>query len=202
MIERAIQQLRQMITRGILTGITSNPVRPLAALTALFDESKTNVELFHPYGRSAIPVKGEVILLQVLGSRSHLIAICADDGDLRISDLGSGEFGDRDQNGQQIVFRADRIEVTTPLKLVANVTGDVDLTVGGNVNLTVTGKVTAQAGEFDLTGNLNVTGNISATGTVSDSVRSMAADRAKYDSHTHGGVQTGGGTTATPSPTE
>lgn len=179
------QRLRMIVTRGIVTQAAINSVRTMLQVTGLSGEALANIPLLLPTGRSALPKGGDVILVQVGGTRSHLLAICADDSTLRITDLLAGEFGDRDYSGQQIVFRQDRLEITTPLKLVASVTGDLDATVGGNVSLNVTGSVTASAASWNLTGDLKVTGNISATESVSDGTRSMSADREIYDGHTH-----------------
>lgn len=164
-VERLHGHLRGMVTRGRVISATLNPKRCLLQLNGLKSEIKQKVELFLPKGMSAFPSGNEdLILLQVGNSRAHLVALLADDPALRIQDLQAGEFGFRDANGQQVVFRKDRLEVTTPLKLVANVTGDADVTVGGQVNLNVTGKVVGQASEWDLTGDVKVTGKITATG--------------------------------------
>lgn len=139
------QRLRMLITRGVVVQAVLGAARTMLNITGLAGEAMQNIPLLFPYGMSALPKGGAVILLQVGGSRSNLNAICADDPSLRITDLQPGEFGFRDSNGQQIVFRVDRIEVTTPLKLVANVTGDCDLTVGGNCNVVVTGNASITA---------------------------------------------------------
>jgi phage baseplate assembly protein V len=176
-------RVRTMVTRGRVTSTTLNPKRPLVQLSGLAGEVKTKIELFVPMGMSVYPTGNEdVLLLQIDGSRSHLVAMFADNPALRIQDLQPNEFGHRDANGQQIVFRQDKLEITSPLKMVVNITGDVDLTVGG--------KVVGSAQEWDLTGNVKVTGDISATGQVSDGVRSMQGDRNIYNGHHHGSSST------------
>lgn len=106
----------------------------------------------------------------------------------------SGEFWLVHESGSFLKFKNDgSVEVNTA--------GDLDATVGGQANLTVTGKVVASAAEFDLTGNLIVTGDITATGEIYDEngiKGHIGHIRTVYDSHTHSGVQTGGGATAIP----
>ena len=46
-------------------------------------------------------------------------------------------------------------------------------------------------GGFTLTGDVQVNGSITATGDITDQTRSMAADRAIYNSHVHPGVTAG-----------
>ncbi|HEY3846232.1 MAG TPA: phage baseplate assembly protein [Acetobacteraceae bacterium] len=152
MLESLAAKTRMMISRGALTLSNYTACRPLIQATGMAGETLQNVELLFPYGFSALPKAGAVILLDNLGTRTHVLAIMADDATLRITDLAAGEFGHRDGNAQQIVFRADRIEITTPLKLVANVTGDCDLTVGGDVNIAATGTVNIDGGQINLGG--------------------------------------------------
>ncbi len=65
-----------------------NPKRPLIQLSGLAGEVKTEVELFMPMGMSVYPTGNEdIVLLQVGGSRSHLVALFADNPALRIADL-------------------------------------------------------------------------------------------------------------------
>ncbi|WP_162136286.1 phage baseplate assembly protein V [Zavarzinella formosa] len=106
----------------------------------------------------------------------------------------SGEFWLVHRSGSFLKFLNDgTVELNTA--------GDLNATVGGQANLSVTGKVVASASEFDLTGDLNVTGTITASGDIYDNGRtdnSMNHIRAVYDTHTHGGIQAGGGNTAAP----
>jgi phage gp45-like len=138
--------LRSIVTRGRVIASALNPKRTLIQLSGLAGEIMDQVELIMPYGMSALPKgskqgQGDVILLQVQGSRAHLVAIGADDPTLRITDLEEGEFGFQDQNGQKVIFRKDRLEVITPLKLVMAVEGDMEQTVNGKLTQTVEGDV-------------------------------------------------------------
>jgi phage gp45-like len=132
-----MDKLRAMVTRGRVALAVLNPKRTLVQLSGLAEETKDKIELMLPHGMSARPKKGaDLILLQVGASRAHLVALCADDPALRIQDLQEGEFGFRDANGQQVVFRQDKLEVTTPLKLVMTITGNLEQTVNGQTILT------------------------------------------------------------------
>lgn len=179
MMEWLATRLHRLISRGKVTGVTRNAARTMLQISGFADEQLQEIEVLGPYGMDQWPLPGgDVLIVQSGGSRSHALVVHADDPALRISDLAEGEFGFRDARGQQVVFRKDRLEITTPLKVVGS------------------------ASEWDITGDVHVNGNIFATGDVTDGVRSMAADRGKYDSHTHGGVQTGSGHTAIPDPLE
>lgn len=156
-------RLRQMVTRGKVVKATLNKTRVLVQLTGLAGETKTKVEVLSPYGFSFFPPGGaDVVLLQVCGSRSHLLALNADDPALRIQDLQEGEFGFRDRNGQQIVFRSDRIEITAPdgknivvnggNDLTVNITNDAAVTINGDADITVKGDLTVDVnGDADIT---------------------------------------------------
>jgi phage baseplate assembly protein V len=218
-LDRMAAHWRNQITRGkvVSAHLSRNAHFIALQLSGLKKEVRQPIRLFHPYGFTAMPTGGEhVLLLQVGGSRSHLVALFADADGLRITDLQPGEFGWKDARAQQVVFRTDRIEVTA-LKAVVNVTHDAEVTVGGDmnvdvtgsanvsvggdVNLDVVGKVVASAAEFDLTGDLKVDGDITATGDVSDHTRAMQGDRDIYNHHKHTGVSSGSThTDATDSP--
>jgi phage gp45-like len=148
-LRRLGSHLRQAVTRGKITASVLNPIRTLLQVTALNGETFQNIELLLPPGMSALPTAGSIVLLQVGNSRSHLVALAAaDDKTLRITDLQQGEFGFRDATGQQVVFRTDKIEVTSPTKdvVVRTAVGHVDLNgviIDKDGNITAPGTVTA-----------------------------------------------------------
>lgn len=130
------------ITRGRLALSRMGALRTLIQATALATETGQDIELFLPYGMSALPAGGELIILRIAG-RNHRIALCADDPSLRIADLQQAEFGHRDARGTQIVFRVDKLEITSSLPIVVN--GNVTI----NGSLTATGEITAGQGGAD-----------------------------------------------------
>ena len=122
------------------------------------------------------------VALRAFGDRSRPLSVPA------------GEFWLVHKTGSFLKFRNDG-------SVELNAAGNLTATVAGQANLTVTGKVVASAREFDLTGNLNVTGDITASGDIYDQGRndlSMNHIRQVYNTHHHGGVQTGSGTTGVP----
>jgi len=109
--------VRNMVARGKITGASLGP-RTMVQATALDAEVKNNVELLMPYGFTAVPDAGDILLVAVGGVRDHQVALGADNTALRIADAQPTELGHRDARGQQIVLRVDRIEITSPLKVV------------------------------------------------------------------------------------
>ena len=140
-LREAVRQVAAvMVTRGKVRRARLGPQRTVLQVSVLKGEVKEGVELLLPPGMSAVPLAGDVLLFQVGARRDHLVAL-VDDPACRIGDLKAGEFGFRDANGQQVVFRADHLEITTPRKVVITATGDVAINTQGNVVLTPCGTV-------------------------------------------------------------
>jgi len=131
-----------------------------------------------------------------------------------------GPTGDRAERIEKdkftVVIGNDSVYVKGDVKLyvnanvIAEIQGDVSATIGGGVtadisggvNMTVGGDVNATTPNLNLTGDLNVTGTIKATQNIIDGTRSMANDRAIYNSHRHTGVRSGPDTSGTPTSTQ
>ena len=128
MLERLAAALRSTISRAIVTGSTIG-MRTLLQIRGLDNETVDAVELLLPPGYSANIASGaDVAVLQVLGSRDHLVALGGDtpSGD-QIGDLAAGEFGFR-RGAVQMAFRnTGTIEITGPVHFtgVVHVTGNV-----------------------------------------------------------------------------
>jgi phage gp45-like len=140
-VREAVRQVAAvMVTRGKVRRVRLGPQRAVLQVAVFRGEVKEGVELLLPPGMSAVPLGGDVLLFQVNGRRDHLVALVDDPG-TRIADLKAGEFGFRDQVGQQVVFRADHLEITTPRKVVITAAGDVVINAQGNIALTPGGMV-------------------------------------------------------------
>jgi phage gp45-like len=107
MSARLAAALRSLVSRGKVTAAAIGN-RTLLQVTGLAGEVKQSVALLLPPGYSARPLPGaDVLLLQVLGSRDHVVAVGGDfAGQDAIANLAQGEFGLRHAaTGAQIVFR-------------------------------------------------------------------------------------------------
>jgi phage baseplate assembly protein V len=131
-------RLQGMITRGLLAKATLGKRRVTGQLRMRAQEVAGKVEIFHPYGMSSNPLPGgDVVIFAIGGTRDHLIALL-DDSTLRIADLQPGEFGFSD-GGSLVVFRANKLEITSDKPIDITTTGDVILTAGGTVQLGAVG---------------------------------------------------------------
>jgi phage gp45-like len=145
-LREAVRQVAAvMVTRGKVRGARLGPQRTVLQVSILKGEVKEGVELLLPPGMSAVPLGGDVLLFQVGGRRDHLVAL-VDDPVSRITDLRAGEFGFRDAHGQQIVFRADQIEITTSTAVVIT---SPEVSISGNlaVGTGATGSFTTPTGQ-------------------------------------------------------
>ena len=129
MLSRLASAVRSLVTRAQVTGATVGP-RTLLQITGLQGEVKSTVELLLPPGYSARPAAGaDVTVLQVLGSRDHLVAVGGDAVGAVIADLAPGEFGIT--NGSQlIVVRSDHVQIVSPSYVLVDTptlkcTGDI-----------------------------------------------------------------------------
>lgn len=166
------RQLRQMISRGVVTGVDESKKWRELQIIALDDETLDKIEHAEPYGFSSSPIDdAETILLSSGGRRAHTIAICVGDRRYRLAGMARGEVALYDDQGQYIHIKRAGIEISgTKVDII----GDV----------TVTGKITASD---DIT---------STGGDVKDKTRSMQEMVTEHNVHVH--VDSVGGTTAPP----
>jgi phage gp45-like len=125
------------VTRGVvaLAGYSPTVSRIMIQVSGgIAGETLQNVELIQPYGRTANPDNGAVIVLTVNGHRDHKVALGADNPACRIAGLVPGEFGDQDNQGQQIVFKRTGIVINSSLPITINSGGPVTIT-GSNISL-------------------------------------------------------------------
>ena len=169
--------LRTLIGRALLKLVDDSRKCQELQLQLLADEVRSNAERFQNYGFTSHPLPGaEAITLFIGGDRSHPVVLAVEDRRYRKKNLEQGEVAMYTDEGDYVLFKRGRI---------------VEIKAGTEVN------VDAPLATF--TGNLKVNGNIVCDGQVSDANGSMQEMRGVYNSHTHSGVQSGGGSTAAPS---
>jgi phage baseplate assembly protein V len=193
-LEILARRISLMITKTILVSLDDSGAVQKLVLDALKDERRSNVDRFQEFGFSSNPPAGaELIMLSLGGSRSHNVVIASEDRASRPKDLAPGEAMIYNEAGDYVKVKSD-----------------------GTIEIKCSTKVTIDAPLVEMTGNLNVAGAIVgasaaitgavvagtvAAASVSDGSGSVGSLRTAYNSHTHGGVQTGGGSTAGPTPT-
>lgn len=129
MMDRIASALRSLAVRGKVMRARME-ARTFLQATGLDGETMT-MELLLPPGYSAHPADGaDVLVVQVLGQKDHLVALGGDSTGHAIADLAPGEFGLRHEpTGTQMVFRnSGTLEITA-----ATVTVSGNLRVAGEV---------------------------------------------------------------------
>ena len=210
-LERILRPLRQRISlivgRAILAAVANSGKTQRLQLDLMAGEVSTGVERFEEYGFESYPEAGaEAAAVFLAGNREHGIVLCVHDRRYRPTDLEEGDaqiytkWG-KSGGGHRVWLR--RIDG----KVVIQEDCD-NQAISARVGRDITTPLTTHTGDYLVKGNLTVTINVLIQGSthsvgaitcdanVSDVVRSMAADRALYNSHRHSDPQ--GGQTGTP----
>ena len=182
-MERLKRAIQALAGRGRVTTSDDSGNAQLLQVKLGALELRDNTPRLAEFGfTSRPPVGADAVLVFIGGDRSNGVVIATGDQKSRPRDLEEGETKVYDLFGKFIHFTKDGgiiIEANNSPVTVNNAT-------------TVT--ITAAAKVRMVTPLLEVTGDIKAGGNVSDGKRSMAGDRAIYNSHTNGS----GTTTPTP----
>lgn len=170
------RRVRLMVARAVLKLINDGPALQELQLQLLADEVRGRAERFQNYGFTSVPLPGaEAVAVSVGGSRSHLVVIAVDDRRHRLRDLEPGEVAIYTDQGDRIVIKRD-----------------------GNILVHASTLVRVECPRTEFSGDVHVEGSITCENDVSDANGSMQEVRDTYNGHTHGGVATGGGSTAVP----
>jgi phage gp45-like len=104
------------VTRAKVTGAKIGP-RTLLQITGLDGVAQNTVELLMPHGFTCNPVVGsDVVLLQVLGSSDHVVALGGDLAGNAETDLAPGEFGLTDGTNK-VLFKGGYLQLISPVKV-------------------------------------------------------------------------------------
>lgn len=172
-IARIWRRVQLTVGRGRVT--TSNDSKSAQLLQVAIGplETRDNTPRIAEFGFTSLPPVGsDVVLVFMGGDRSSGVVVATNHQPSRPTGLLEGESMVYDLWGHYIHFTEAGIVIEAKGQPVT-------------VNDASTVTVNASTEVVLNTPDLQVNGNITATGNISDSVRSMAADRAIYNVHGH-----------------
>lgn len=207
-------RLDDVLARGTVSAADGTKKMRVVQVRLLADEVRDDLEHVEPYGFTSEPLddeQPEAFAAFFGGDRSHGIVFCIADRRYRLTKLKAGEVALYDDQGQKVHLTRDGIVVHTDKQLEATVGGTLTATAGGAATLKAA-SVKIDAPTVEITGALKVANLITGTGGMAISGGSGAAvtgdikvsggdvtaDGISLQSHTHGGVQGGSGTTGKP----
>lgn len=103
-----------LIGRAILTAIDNSGKTMKVQLTALKDETISDVERFEEFGLASYPKlnsEAEAVVAFINGNRDHGIVLCIHDRSLRPADLAEGDVCLYDMNGNRIWISSGNIKM-------------------------------------------------------------------------------------------
>ena len=216
-----MNMLRNMIKRVLITKSGSDdtefPVQQVA-----YNGNTADVEIISPYGLHAnISASGESLgtMFAVEGQDDYRV-VMAYTPTLRPMGLAEGEVVlYHPITKSQVYFRNNGdidiettgtdgdINITTNNNINIETTGadgdlniktknDINITIEGEATITSVGDISITAPNLNIEGDVNIEGNLGVTGTSTASDHD--SDGISGKTHTHGGVQTGAGSTGVP----
>ena len=168
----------ERIVRGTVTQSSDQNMREVQ-VNLQADEVRDGIEHFEPYGFSSEPfIDGNTDALTVFfdDSREHGAVICVADRRYRIKALEKGEVVIYDDKKRKIHFKRDGI-------LIDGADSPVTVTTSANVVI--------NASQVQINADVQVNGTLTATG-------SITGGNIVLQTHTHGGVESGGSSTGGP----
>lgn len=179
------------VSRATIVQADDAPRMQEVSVRARFGEQFTNVEHWHPYGETSVPLppdqngEAEALIAFLGGSPDHPVVIATADRRYRPKNLKSGDRAWYDFRGQKTVFSAEGITHTTTLTITHN-TVDGQGSVTTSVVQDPSGKVTIKnkagativmdaanittqpgpGGKHIVRGDVSVEGGINATKTI------------------------------------
>lgn len=189
-------RIQMAIGRAVLRAIDDSAGRQRVQVELMKGELRDGVERMQDYGFTSHPHPGaDAAAIFIGGNRAKGIVICVDDRRYRLTGLEQGEVAMFDDQGNQIVLRRDKIEVTA-VALVEVTAPEATVTapiIGLTGAVTITGSLDVQ-GPISGTGDVEITGNLTASGTVTGTTDVVAGTKDLKTHHhiEHDGFLTGG----------
>ena len=184
MLERMVaqlgRQLRQPVgfARSTAAPIDTGKVQTIQGQMDALSRRDAMPVLFHYGFSSAMPIGGDKVVTYLTADRSSGVVIATGHQTYRLTGLATGEVALYDMWGRSVKLTAAGpvIDANSAPVQIENAT---TVTVGASL--------------------LRCSGDIQDN--YGSNTRTMATMRSLYDSHTHGNVQNGAGSTSTPTPT-
>ncbi len=163
-------RVMMMFARGVLRAVTDSTSRQTLQIELLKGELRDGVERMQDYGFTSHPTGGDVAVAFLGGNREQGIILSVDDRRYKI-ELQPGEVAMYDDLGNKVELLRDMVKVTAVQHLEAEA------------------PTTKLISAVTIQGSLTVNGNVATTGTFTNNGKNIGS------THTHTGVQPGGGNT-------
>lgn len=172
------------IARGVLRKAHDGSKMQEVDLDLMHGEMKSGVEHWHPYGITTVPKAGaEALVVFPGGNRSHGIVIACADRRYRLTGLEEGDIALHDDSGQMVKLGRSGMELSSPQPISVKSSAGISL----------------EAPSASVKGDMSFEGNASFNGNVAIKGGSLTHNEKNVGStHTHSGVQPGGGSTNVP----
>ncbi len=190
--------LKMVVGRGRVKSLADDgPVQVLQL--QLSPKELPNLRRLAEFGFSSRPPAGsDAIAIFVAGDRNNGVVIATGNQTFRFKLENDGEVALSDAFGKSLWFKKTGGVVLEANGQDVTVNGAANVAVNATTKVTLTTPLVEMSGDLKVDGNLHAVGNILADGTIGDSVRTLEADRAIFDGHTHPGVTAGGAHTGPP----
>lgn len=190
-----MNRIRNIVKRARLSLVGDDDL-PFAQSQAEFSGTTADYQALWPYGIHAnAPVDSHLVLFQNEGKADDIFGFATAPA-LRQKNLRSGEvvIGNF-VKGCKLFFNEDGdLIVTVPGDHEVTVSGNVTINVSGTADITVDGDVTMTAPNTEINSNVTINGTLDVTGEANFTTDIFSNGKNIGDTHTHGGVQTGSGT--------
>jgi len=188
-IKKMINRLIQMVKQAYISNPTNDAsVYPITQIS--YNGKTSNALRMSPYGVCSNPPEKSNVLLISANAQESLKFAFIDDMPNRFKNLIPGEVKIGHYGNDTFIYFKDNSDIEIYSSNDVNIVGDT------TINIT-TNTVNIKATTINIDGNISLSGNINATGSFTVSGDCTIGGKS-FLNHTHGGVQTGSGSTGVP----